>query len=319
MLRNLLGRFGEVKILPESHFIIPLFEKVGFNPISAEEFLEVVDNIYSARGNRFVLNILKSAEKYYGNYKERYLTYLRDNGVSGGIKEHTEAFYDFLYGKNFIIGDKTPHYGIHASVIKTIWPEAKFIHAVRDGVDVAYSMTRHPGFKKIISKGVHPENVDEFMYGPEIATMEEPEITIGQAIEFWQSAINETANSLEKIDKQDVMTVRYEDIVHYPNETIYNLSKFLHIDEDKRGLRRAKLVPKPFPEARLSRKLDKETYNKLFEKVEGTMIHFGYPYEVTHDRRGWGFSKEVFRGREYYIKTGIKYAKTLGKQYLKKT
>ena len=56
-------------------------------------------------------------------------------------------------GKEYI-GSKTPHYGFHMGTLRTIWPEMRFVHIIRNGVSVAQSMRKHQGFRLLARLGI---------------------------------------------------------------------------------------------------------------------------------------------------------------------
>src|SRR5262249_13057817 len=74
----------------------------------------------------------------------------------GGAAPHRAEFHDALCGalaaaaERPLMGDKTPCYGLHMPLLQGLWPDAKFIHIIRDGRDVALSMSKHPGFRLMV-------------------------------------------------------------------------------------------------------------------------------------------------------------------------
>lgn len=58
------------------------------------------------------------------------------------LAEAVRCFYQ-LYAERFAKtrwGDKTPNYGLHLQLISSLLPEARFVHLIRDGRDVAVSI-----------------------------------------------------------------------------------------------------------------------------------------------------------------------------------
>ena len=316
MVRNILKAWPNVKILPETHFIVPLYNRFGTDEISVNDFLSIVDGIYSQNGNKFIKGILKDAGKKYIDYKRDLQAFVEKKKVSGGIKEFTEAFFNYLYGYNFIYGDKTPHYGIHANIIKKFWPEAKFIHIYRDGVDVAHSMIGHGGFVKLISSNISPKDIDEFMFGEKMGIkLKNKDIKIEQSLKYWQEAISETAESLNNYKLNiDYIEVKYEDLVFHPVNEITKIAKFLGIDGNKSSMNKAITVPRPFPEKRQVKKLSDKEYERYYKHIEHTMKKFGYPYRITIHRSFIESCKEFYRGRYNYL---LKWKKQIGQTIIK--
>jgi len=259
MLRNILKKWGNIRILPETHFIVPLYNRYGTKDISLEQFIEVVDNIYSQGGRKFIYGILVDAKMPYDNYKSGFQNFVIERKLGGNVRDFTEAFFEFLYGDNFIFGDKTPHYGIHASILKELWAAAKFIQIYRDGVDVAHSMLGHGGFVKLISRNIAPEDIDEYMYGKEMTIAAARSINIEESLPYWESAILGTEKGLLPFDENsDYIKVKYEDIVFKPVDEITKIANFLGIDHDMKTLKYAITIPRPFPEKHAVKKLKED-------------------------------------------------------------
>jgi hypothetical protein len=302
MVRNILKTWADIKILPETHFILPLYNRYGTKDITFEQFIEVVDNIYSQDGQKFIHGILADAKNGYDSYKSAFQSFVIEKKLRGNVRAFTEAFFEFLYGESFIFGDKTPHYGIHAGIIKKLWPEAKFIHICRDGVDVAHSMLGHGGFIKLISRNIAPGDIDEYMYGKEMAMAAERRISIEESLPYWEIAILETEKALLPFqENSDYIKVKYEDIVFKPKSEVTKLAKFLEVDNDNKALKRAITIPRPFPEKHSVKKLKDDEYARYFYTIKKTMDHFDYPYNVNVDRDFFETFQELYRGRFYYL------------------
>ena len=61
MLMNVLNEWPDVRGVPETQFITPLYRQFQDEKITAKQFLRVVDNIHGERGEKFVLRILAHA------------------------------------------------------------------------------------------------------------------------------------------------------------------------------------------------------------------------------------------------------------------
>ena len=302
LLRNILKMWCNVRIMPETHFIVPLYNRYGTKDITFEQFIEVVDNIYSQGGHKFIHGILADAKKGYDNYKSGFQSFVTERDLSGNIKDFTEAFFEFLYGADFIFGDKTPHYGIHAKIIKDLWPDAKFIHIYRDGIDVAHSMLGHGGFKKLISEDVPPKAIDEYMYGRKMTEPPKRTILIEESLKYWEVAFINIKSSLDELkNKNDFIEVRYEDLLLYPVNEIFRIVSFLEIDYDRRAFKKAVTIPRPFPEKHQVSKLERKEYEKNFEMVRSTMTQLGYPYDSAIQRSFREQVQEMYRGRYAYF------------------
>jgi hypothetical protein len=87
-------------------------------------------------------------------------------------------------------GDKTPLYLLHMGTIQQLLPEARFIHLIRDGRDVALSF-------------------EGLWFGPQ---------TVEEAAKRWVTWIEKARAQAVKLD--GYMEVRYEDMVATPESTL---------------------------------------------------------------------------------------------------
>ncbi|MGM0519942.1 MAG: sulfotransferase family protein [Campylobacterota bacterium] len=301
MLRNILNVWNDVIILPETHFIVTLYDKYKLEEISCNDFFEVFDNIYGASGHKWVDVILGSSQRCLDTYKSDFGEYVKKEKIVGNIKDYTEAFFEFLYGKDFIFGDKTPHYGTNLDIIIKIWPDAKIIHLMRDGVDSAHSMLGHEGFVKNINGQVKPKDLDRMMYKGVQVNYSNEKISINQALQFWENVILETDKGFQNIKSKNRLEVKYEDIVFYPAKEISKIAEFLDIEDDKKALNKAITIPRAFPEKHQVKKLSDEEYEKCYVQIKETMQEFGYPYKVDIERSFLETLQELYRGRYNYM------------------
>lgn len=101
-------------------------------------------------------------------------------------------------------GDSTPTNIINAKYITQIFPEAKFINMIRDGRDVALSVSRE-------------------RWGPS---------TPEQALLWWEKRVEHAHNSLTQVPDHQKINLRLEDLVVHQRETSYqSLLSFLDIED----------------------------------------------------------------------------------------
>src|SRR5687767_2872197 len=98
-------------------------------------------------------------------------------------------------------GDKTPAYIGHVDPLAAIWPDARFVVLVRDGRDVALSVMDVP-------------------FGPNNAWA---------AARSWATAIRQGQEAAERYPGR-VHTLRYEDLVTNPAETVAAICDFVGLD-----------------------------------------------------------------------------------------
>lgn len=165
LLKDLLNNSKDLKVPPESHFLLEFYKLFG-HPHSDEE----------------AVNLLKHLTKHY-----RFKRYQLD--VNEGEIRHFRNYADFMnylytkfatkYGASRWC-EKTPHYINNCEDLLALFPHAKFIHLIRDGRDVANSViAREWGpnnilyaanyWKSYVTKGIafgekHPDRYLEIKY-----------------------------------------------------------------------------------------------------------------------------------------------------------
>lgn len=133
LLQMLLDARPPLSIPPESHLFDHFSDLVDFyGDLNREQNLKkfVRDLLGDERIKRWGLKV--TAAEFCGSLKERSFR---------GIISHLFGLYAAGQHKSRW-GDKTPEHTLYLEQIRRIFPEARFIHLVRDGRDVAESLGR---------------------------------------------------------------------------------------------------------------------------------------------------------------------------------
>ena len=194
LLRLMLDAHPEMAIPSETHFIPDLIKAYRLESASPERLCEVVTS--HRRWGDFHLDGAELLER------------LRSiDPINPG--DATRAFFE-LYaereGKSRW-GDKTPGYVREMHRIESVLPEARFIHLVRDGRDVALS---------VLSMNWGPSTVPEaaFRWKKRILRAREQAPRIGHYVE-----------------------IRYEDLVRNTEDTLRRICEFIDLPYDEAMLR----------------------------------------------------------------------------------
>lgn len=182
LLRLMLDAHPDIAIPPETHFISRLNLQCG-----REEFFSVVTS--EATWGDFHIDpaMFKNA-----------LNALNPFSVTVGLR----CFYRLYankYGKKYV-GDKTPLYSLSMASIQPLLPEARFIHVIRDGRDVALSL-----------RGL--------WFGPGD--------NIEAAAEFWSSRIQLARQQAPLL--KHYLEIRFEQLVLHPVDVLKKICEFLEI------------------------------------------------------------------------------------------
>jgi sulfotransferase family protein len=188
LLRLMLDAHPQLAIPPETHFIPELVESCerGAGP---EEVLELLTRHRRWRDFRLdpdeLLRRLRALEPF----------------RPGDALRTFYGYYADRAGKPRW-GDKTPHYTRKMPLIERVLPEARFVHLIRDGRDVALSLM-------------------EVHFGPE---------DVRGAAERWTSWIAKARRHAERVDHY--LELRYEDLVLDPEAVLGQVCDFVELPWD---------------------------------------------------------------------------------------
>ncbi|MDP3722831.1 MAG: sulfotransferase [Candidatus Omnitrophota bacterium] len=172
-------------------------------------------------------------------------------------------------------GDKTPSNTFELPYLLREFPEAQFVHIVRDGRDVFLSWCK----------------VDWARYD------------VVQAAKRWRHWVHEAYELGETLGSAQYLQLRYEDLVRDPRGHLHTICRFLGEFFDERMLtyhKECNLVPEPrrqFHQLLSSPPDASRTYTwmrqmpradvKRFERIAGlTLIKYGYPVSLATRVRG---------------------------------
>lgn len=197
LLQNILDANEHVLMPIESRLIIYLKQKYFTKTKwTKKDILQFIDDIYLA----------KKFEKYWNIEKEilqKDMTSIPIDKINFNILcKIIYLHYQSLYKKKeiHIIGDKNPIYSIFVKDLAEIFPEAKFIHLIRDYRDNVLSNI------KVIKTELIPVATHGWVY------------------------YNNEIEKLKKTYPNIFLTILYEDLATSPNEITKTICNFLSID-----------------------------------------------------------------------------------------
>lgn len=194
LLRFILDAHPEIAIPPETGFLTIGATLKGKGDKLRERFFHAVTNYPESSPAWPDFEI--SAEEFRSALEE-----IAPFDISEGFR----AFYR-LYAARFgksRWGDKTPIYCLSIDAIRRVLPEARFIHIIRDGRDVALSLRKM-----------------WFSPGPEMET---------QAA-YWRQYIE--AGRQSGLGRPDYLEIRYEHLIANTTETLERVCDFLDLEFD---------------------------------------------------------------------------------------
>ncbi|HLJ10859.1 MAG TPA: sulfotransferase [Planctomycetaceae bacterium] len=163
-------------------------------------------------------------------------------------------------------GDKTPEYIYHLPVLKAVLPNARYIHIIRDGRDVALSVfERFWGAKNIVTAALE-----------------------------WRFALERVREFAQSLGEGQVLDIRYEDLLTEPRQTFARIMNFIHVDDA--GGRLLDFIEQHATKELKTTNFDKwkaafsEKQQFAFDRVCGDLLlEYGYETRTTDVRQpaGW--------------------------------
>jgi hypothetical protein len=207
LLRRLVDAHPDVAITRETHWITKLLE--GEDAVSADSPVTPE-----------VLARLRTHPKFTrmevdGSALDRLVS--REGPVS--YADFVTRVFD-LYGEargKRLVGDKVPDYVRNLPLLHRLWPEAKFVHLIRDGRDVCSSMLTRERFAR------------------RFATWEED--PIATAALSWEQLVRLGREAGAELPSDRYHELRYESLVRDPAEECRKLCDFLDVPFDEAMLR----------------------------------------------------------------------------------
>jgi hypothetical protein len=214
LLRAVMDSHSQLAIPWESYFVASLFPK--YSDVDAKSF----------RPARFLNDLFATPFKLWGISRAEIRSALDEGPIDGYAELIRRIFSCFAQcrGKNRY-GDKTPRYTADIGLISSLFQEAKFIHVIRDGRDVATSLQQ-------VAWGVN---------------------NIHDAAQSWARHVGEAIAAGRRLGPERYMEVRYERLVEAPERTIKDVCRFVGLGFEEEMLnyfeRAAEIIaPDPFPE-----------------------------------------------------------------------
>ncbi len=210
LLQLIVDAHPLIAITPETHWIPQLFERrKGLTP----------EGLVTRPLIEFLLELPGFTRL--GITRDQLLTMLAgDRPVS--YSSFVTGILD-LYGKargKTLVGDKTPGYVRRMNTLHLLWPEARFIHLIRDGRDVYLSMCHRPLHK--------PKRGDFDTWA------EDPALT---AALWWELNVQAGRRAGNSLGSRLYYELRYESLIIHPREECERLSGFLGLPFDDALLR----------------------------------------------------------------------------------
>ena len=215
-LGNILSSHPELFVFPESHWIPKMYEFFGTGTGPVGEFVEIVLRTTHVTGQPVVRCDEATLREWFP---------ARDDRITvAGFCDRLGRLFAEAAGKR-LWADKTPDYGGYMAMLQTIWPACRFVHLIRCGVEVALSMSRHPGYQWLAAAGEAswvPPSFNGYHRAAQVGT-----VTLNHFADLWERRLLRIRDEALRLHRGSLLEVRFEDLLNRPERTLREICSFV--------------------------------------------------------------------------------------------
>ncbi len=269
LLQRMLGSHSRVSSpTGESHFFIPLYKNQNkYGDLSKVENVKKVLEEMRRISREFVEEDLHGIEFNSSQLAQEFV----DNGYNTIISIINGLLSKNAYeeGKQRWL-DKTPYYVLHIKTILEMFPDAQFIHIIRDGRDCALSMLERKFDLKIFNTY--------------------------HAAYTWSKYVNAGQAAKSILPANSYFEIKYEDLISDPETNIVKICEYLgetfepnviHFKKSQDPNNKTPLLSKDLQSTNTGKWRAKMTDRqiKIFESLAGnTLVRCGYELSLPHPK-----------------------------------
>jgi hypothetical protein len=212
-------------------------------------------------------------------------------------QKFSQRFYRSIYSwlmrlhldADLIFAEKTPQVSLIIPFLITTFPDAKFIHIIRDGRDSAISLSKKPWYRSDMN-GSGAKEPDGYPFGSKARFWVEPkraeeyETTndLHRCIWLWRRYLETIMAAAPQLSSDQYYELRYEDLVTQPADEAEKLLDFISIRDLKSRTQFKDTVvaqAKPTSVGRWQTELSAEQCIELWQEAGVCLRQLGYLYE----------------------------------------
>jgi hypothetical protein len=220
LLGELLNVHPDVFVFPETHWIPKMHEFFGTGLGPVAELVEIVLGTRHVTGDLVVQTHEQAIRRRFRAGGEMSVA---------GFCDHLAGMFTARDGKRYW-ADKTPDYGGYLGILQLHWPSTRFIHLIRDGVSVALSMSRHPGYQWLAS--AMETSWVPASYNGYYRSVPSRDVGLDAYARLWERRLRRIRNEASRLTMGSVLEVRFEDLLAQPGPTLRGICAFTGLPAD---------------------------------------------------------------------------------------
>ena len=220
LLRDILNDHPTVAVFNETHWIPKIYEFFGTGTEPIADMIDIV------RRTTFA--------------SRQIVTTIDDDQLArrlGGRARATVAEFCDAVGAQFASAsgkhcwaDKTPDYGAYMATLQTLWPSCRFVHLFRNGIDVARSMSSHPGYRWLVTARDSSWCPPSFNGYHESITVQETG-SRSEYLALWFRRFERIRDEASRLRGGSYQEFGFEHLLAEPAAVIGDLLRFLELTE----------------------------------------------------------------------------------------
>ncbi len=245
LFRNLLRHHPTIFIPRETHWLPILWAEFGASEVRTASIQATVDRVFMAKGRTPFERIMRED----GLDGDEIRSSIRDRlGVTTTVAGFHRGLLELLaeQTRRTQTGDKTPDYGFFMATLLELFPESRFIHLVRDGRDVALSMSKVLSFRILaaleLTRWWDVALDSEYRRGLDAADREMPP---ERFLELWLRRVRGIREEALKIPVDRYLEITYEDLLAAPVDVLRQVNAFLMLQGDESWIHEAAAMVRP--------------------------------------------------------------------------
>jgi len=228
LLGTTFHKHPDVAVFNESHWIPKMYEFFGEQRVCWRALLSIAERTTWVGGEPLLeVNYRQSIFDSYGEFHD---TLNRELSLANklDIREFSDILARVLFGEAMHWGDKTPDYGYYMGMLHQLWPMCRFIHLVRRPLATAHSMSKHPGFRLMVSSGHDNWCPLSFDHLYENLGISAP--GIDKYLHYWRRRVNRIRDEAKRLPPGHYLELSYEGLLLNPRECIEAAARFVGVE-----------------------------------------------------------------------------------------